>query len=102
MSYSTIAEHIGVDHVTIGYCRNKLCPTCEIHKSTKRKGADDGGRQALVAKQCCQMDPGSTRHNPARGIMDHNSEALSIDLSTVIGHFCTGQALSGFRTPYRQ
>jgi hypothetical protein len=78
------------------------CATCGIHKSRKHKGADDGGRQALFARQCCQVDPGSTRPNPARGIMDHNCVALAPEWSAVIGHFCTGRALSGFRTPYRR
>jgi hypothetical protein len=47
MSDSAIAKHLGVDHVTIGHWRNKLCPTCEIHKLTKRTGLD--GRTRNVA-----------------------------------------------------
>jgi hypothetical protein len=102
MSDSAVAKRVGDYHTAISDWRNKVCPTGGIHQSGKCKGADDGGRQALVVKQCCQMDPGSTRHNPARGIVDRSLEALAIDMSAVIGHFCTGRALSGFRTLYRR
>jgi transposase len=35
-----IADHVGVDHVTVMRWREKLQATGEIHQSTKRTGRD--------------------------------------------------------------
>ena len=102
VSEGAITKHLGVDLTMTGVWRKNLRPTRGFPESGKRKGADDGGRQGLVAKECCQMDPGSTRHNPARGTIDHNCDALETEWSTVIGHVCTGRAQSGFRRACRQ
>jgi hypothetical protein len=40
VSDNAIAKRLGIDHVTIGHWRKKICPSCEFHKMGKRKGGD--------------------------------------------------------------